>query len=257
MWEYNQVIDDYVTWIKDNTYLRTIGDGRYAEISTPFLDRHNDHLEIYVTKKGDTIRLSDDGFTLSDLKASGVEMTSTKRQQIFRTVLNGFGVQLSDQDELYLDANPTNIGQKKHYLIQAILAVNDMYVMSQENIYSLFKEDVERFFGSKDIYYTKDIKIGGKSGFDHNIDFVISASRSKPERLIKTVNVPKKDTIGPVLFTFADIAAVRETTTKNIIIYNDIERSVSTDVASAIKNYGVIGIPWSEKENRVEEFQLT
>ncbi len=251
-----QIIENYIKWIKDNTVIKSIQDGAICEISTPFLDRHNDHLQIYIQKQNDMYILTDDGYTIADLNMSGMEFNTPKREQIFKTVLNGFGVKLGSNNELYIEANLNNIGQKKHYLLQAILAVNDMYTLSQETVYSLFKEDVERYFKSNDIYFSRDIKITGKTGFDHNIDFLISASKNKPERLIKTVNIPKKDPIMATIFAFSDITAIREQPTNNYVIYNDVDRQVSPDVVSALSSYGIKNIPWSQKERCKEEFVM-
>jgi hypothetical protein len=251
-----QIIENYIKWIKDNTVIKSIQDGVICEISTPFLDRHNDHLQIYVQKQNDMYVLTDDGYTIADLNMSGMEFNTPKREQIFKTVLNGFGVKLGNNNELYIEANLNNIGQKKHYLLQAILAVNDMYTLSQETVYSLFKEDVERYFKSNDIYFSRDIKITGKTGFDHNIDFLISASKNKPERLIKTVNIPKKDPIMATIFAFSDIVAIREQPTNNYVIYNDVDKQVSPDVVSALSSYGIMNIPWSQKERCKEEFVM-
>jgi len=185
---------------------------------------------------------------------SGLEINTPKREKIFRTVLNGFGIKTDQNNALYVEATLNNIGQKKHHLLQAILAVNDMYTLSQEMVYSLFKEDVELYFKSNEIYFSKDIKITGKTGFDHNIDFLLTASKAKPERLIKTVNNPKRDSILSSIFAFTDIVEVREEKTSNYVVYNDIEKTVSQDVIGALTNYGVKHIPWSEKERCIEEF---
>lgn len=179
------VIAEYLKWIKDNTVIKTVEEGKVCSISTPFLDRHNDHLDIYLSRTNDSLKLTDNGYTIADLKMSGFEINTPKRESILKTALNGFGVKMNGNDELYVDANSQNIGQKKHYLLQAIIAVNDMFNLAQETIYSLFKEDVELYFKSNDIFFSKDIKLTGKSGFDHNIDFLIPASKNKPERLIK------------------------------------------------------------------------
>lgn len=259
---WNEIIDNYVRWIKDNTSIRSVRDGASCEITTPFLDSRNDHLQIYVIKEGDRLTLTDDGQTIHDLFTSGVEINSPKRKEILKTILNGLGVHLVERDgtmgkdSLYVTANIGNVGQQKHRLLQAILAVNDMNVLSQENVVSLFKEDVELYLKSKELFHTKDVKITGKSGFDHNIDFIVSASRSHPERLIKTMSKPAKDPILATLFAFSDIGQVREQTTRNFIIYNDMTEVPSEEVIGAIGNYGITGIPWSKKERCLEEFAL-
>lgn len=251
-----QVITEYLKWIKDNTVVRTVEDGKICLISTPFLDRHNDHLDIYMLKNNGTIKLTDNGYTVADLKMSGFEINTPKRESILKTALNGFGVKMNGNDELYVEATAHNIGQKKHYLLQAILAVNDMFNLAQETVYSLFKEDVELYFRSNDIFFTKDIKLTGKSGFDHNVDFLIPATKSRPERLIKAINTAKKETVLSSIMAFNDINQTRETTTKNFVVYNDIEKEVSKDVIGALDNYGVKHIPWSKKEECLTEFSL-
>jgi len=40
---------------------------------------------------------------------------------------------------------PQDFAQKKHSLLQAMLAVNDMFVMGEEHVLSLFREDVAVF----------------------------------------------------------------------------------------------------------------
>lgn len=251
-----QVIAEYLKWIKDNTVTKTVEEGKVCSISTPFLDRHNDHLDIYLLKTNDNLKLTDNGYTIADLKMSGFEINTPKRESILKTALNGFGVKMNGNDELYVDANPQNIGQKKHYLLQAILAVNDMFNLAQETVYSLFKEDVELYFKSNDIFFSKDIKLTGKSGFDHNIDFLIPASKNKPERLIKAINTAKKDTVLSSIMAFNDINQTRETPTKNFVVYNDLEKEVSKDVIGALDNYSVKHIPWSHKELSLTEFRL-
>ncbi len=220
------------------------------------MDRHNDHLDIYIIKNNGSFKITDSGYTIADLKMSGFEINTPKRETILRTALNGFGVKINGNNELYVEATTNNIGQKKHYLLQAILSVNDMFNLAQETISSLFKEDVELYFRSNDIVFSKDIKISGKSGFDHNIDFLIPQTKNKPERLIKTINTPRKDSILSSIMAFSDINQTRETPTKNYVVYNDIDREVSKEVISALDNYGVSHIPWSKKEQTLLDFSL-
>lgn len=250
-----EIIEKYVQWIKDNTVVHDIQDGHACAISTPFIDRHNDHIEIYILRHEQGYKLTDDGFTLNDLEMSGMDVVSSpKREKIFKAILNGFGVKLGDEQELYVLANESNIGQKKHYLIQAILAVNDMFTLSRENVYSMFKEDVELYFSTHNLRFSKDIKLTGKTGFDHNIDFLVPASVGKPERLIKAVNDPKKDYIFQVIFAFNDIRDLRESPTNNYVVFNDLETQPSSDVISALENYQIKHIGWSQKELCLSEF---
>lgn len=255
--EFDKIIENYIDWIRDNTLIKTIKEGNTASIDTPFLDRHNDTVQFYVTKKDDKFILTDDGYTVHDLSVSGLDLNSERRQKIFQTTLNGFGIKYDKGSEaLFVETNSNNIGQKKHYFIQAILAINDMYSLSKESVFSLFNEDIERFFKENEIIYVKDVRLAGRSGFDHKLDFTIPASKTRPERLIRTVNEPKKDLIGGALWSFQDIRLNRDNDTLNYVIYNDMEKSASVDVLDALRNYGVRGIGWKDKDKIISELSL-
>ncbi len=113
----------------------------------PFLDRHNDQLQIYVKRAGDTLILTDDGYILGDLELSGFEITTEKRKRVLHSILNGFGARLQD-DEIISEATTESFPQKKHDIIQAMLAINDLFVMAPPMVARFFKEDVEKYLSS-------------------------------------------------------------------------------------------------------------
>ena len=81
------IIQQYLKWIRDNTIAKSINDEKVCSISTPFLDRHNDHLDIYLIKENGNILLTDNGYTIADLKMSGMEINTPKRENILKTAL--------------------------------------------------------------------------------------------------------------------------------------------------------------------------
>ena len=85
------LINDYIEWLRQNISIKEIN-GIY-EITTPFLDRHNDHLQIYIKKSDGGLILTDNGQTITNLRLSGFEFTPEKKQ-ILNSILNGFGVKL-------------------------------------------------------------------------------------------------------------------------------------------------------------------
>jgi hypothetical protein len=99
----------------------------WVEITTPFLDRHNDYIQIYVRSTGGIYELSDDGHTINDLEASGCNLETDKRQELLRLTLNGFNVDVKN-GQLQTKATAYNFSFRKHAMVQAILAVNDLFV---------------------------------------------------------------------------------------------------------------------------------
>ena len=137
--EVQSLLDQYWTWLRDRTSLREVGD--WIEITTPYLDRHNDYLQIYAKRVNGGFILTDDGYILEDLEQSGCKIDSAKRQALFKTTLNGFGVQVNEK-ALEVRASADNFALRKHNLVQAMLAVNDLFYLASPMIASLFCEDV-------------------------------------------------------------------------------------------------------------------
>ncbi len=136
--EIQELLDKYIAWLRDKTVLRQVKD--WIEITTPYLDRNNDYLQIYVKRDNGGFILTDDGYTIEDLRQSGCELDSKKRKDLLTLTLNGFGVKI-DGGALIVHASSDNFALKKHNLVQAILAVNDLFYLAVPMVASLFLED--------------------------------------------------------------------------------------------------------------------
>lgn len=248
--ECQRLINTYLEWLRKGLSVETL-DGA-CELTTPFLDRHNDHLQVYAVKKNGNIILSDDGYILADLRATGLEFNTPKRQLILQSVLNGLGVHLAN-NQLVVEASTANLGQRLHSLIQAMLALNDMFVMAEPRVASFFWEDVKLFLELHEVRYSPRVKIAGKSGFDHAIDFLIPKSKTRPERLAQAINAPSKNTIGAYLFLLTDTRGARGDESEAYAFLNDRDREVGGDVIEALDAYGVVPALWSKRENFVQQ----
>ena len=244
------LIDRYWIWLKDRTKLREIGD--WIEITTPYLDRHNDCLQIYAKRANGGFVLTDDGYILEDLEQSGCRIDSPKRQALFNTTLNGFGVQ-SDGRALEIRTSADNFALRKHNLVQAMLAVNDLFYLASPTIASLFHEDVVAWLDLSDVRYTPNVKFTGKSGYDHRFDFVIPKSRAHPERILRAINRPSRDTAQAMAFSWIDTREVRSPEARAYAVLNDSEQIVSENVLDAMRNYDVHPIPWSSRDKARDE----
>ena len=167
--------------------------------------------------------------------------------------LNGFGVRMNSE-ALEVHASPENFPTRKHNLIQAILAVNDLFYLAQPVVESLFFEDVIAWLDASDIRYTPKVKFTGISGFDHLFDFVIPKSASKqPERIVQAINRPTRDTAEAFIYKWSDTREVRPPDSKAYAILNDFEQSISGGVLDAFRNYQIYPVPWSSRGEVVTE----
>jgi hypothetical protein len=243
--EVQQLLDEYYSWLKDKTALRQVD--KWVEITTPYLDRHNDYIQIYAKKENGGYVLTDDGYTIGDLERGGCKLQSPKRQDLLRMTLNGFGVQ-QHEDRLEVHATPDNFAMRKHNLVQSLLAVNDIFYLATPMVASLFYEDVATWLDLLEIRYTPRVKFTGKTGFDHLFDFVIPKSKREPERLIQTINKPSRDTSQALIWSWIDTREVRPPDSQAFALLNDLEQPVSSAVTDALSNYEVQPILWSQRE---------
>ncbi|MGD0012328.1 MAG: DUF1829 domain-containing protein [Terriglobia bacterium] len=243
--EMQTLLERYRAWLKDKTILRQVND--WVEITTPYLDRHNDYLQIYAQRSNGGYILTDDGYVLQDLLSSGCALDSAKRQALLKMTLSGFGVRLED-GRLEVKASPDNFALRKHNLVQAMLTVNDLFFVASPVVSSLFYEDVLAWLELHEIRYTPRVKFTGKSGIDHLFDFVIPKSRARPERILRTVNRPNKTTAEVLVFSWIDTREVRPPESQAYAFLNDTEQPPPTKVVDALRSYDVQTILWSKRE---------
>jgi hypothetical protein len=239
-------LDKYFQWLKDKTVLKELGD-QWMEITTPYLDRHNDCLQIYLKPVENGYLLSDDGYILRDLASSGCSLDTPKRKELLKGALVGFGVNLED-NQLIIRASADNFALKKHNLIQAMVAVNDLFYLTSTNVTSLFLEEVTEWMDLAHVRCVSKVKFTGKSGYDHMFDFVIPKSDLRPERLIEVVNNPKKDAAELVLFKWIDTRETRPANSQLFAILNNKNGSNLQYVMDAFRSYDLMPILWTERE---------
>ena len=248
--EVQSLLDRYWKWLRDETNLRPLGD--WVEITTPYLDRHNDYLQIYAKRHDGGFVLTDDGYIVEDLEQSGCALNSPRRQVLLKTTLNGFGVHICGK-ELRVQASVDNFALRKHNLVQAMLAVNDLFYLAAPTVASLFYENVVSWLDACGIRYTPNARFAGKSGYDHQFDFVIPKSLVSPERVLRAITRPGRDTAHLMSFAWIDTREVRPPEARAYAILNDSDRPILQSVLDAMRNYDVRPVAWSDREEAREE----
>jgi hypothetical protein len=249
--EVQALLDEYQVWLRDNTMLREVDE--WVEITTPYLDRHNDCLQIYATRNGADWTLSDDGFIIGDLEMSGCTLDTPKRLALLNMTLAGFGVRRNASDALIVRASQNSFATKKHSLLQAMLAVNDLFYLASPTIANLFFEDVSVWLDESQVRNTPRVRFFGESGYDHLFDFVIPKSASEPERMLQTINSPGRDTATRVAFACYDTRTARPDDSRTYAVLNDAQGRISSQVIDALENYEVHPILWSQRDQVRDE----
>ena len=191
------LLQSYTTWLGEQIKTRTIGE--YQEITTPFFDRHNDCIQLYLKKLTEQeYLLSDGGYTIQDLESCGCRLDTEKRQELLNETLAGLGVSLSE------DTSKQNVGQ-------------------------MFTEDVKHWLTKHNIRYSTKISLVGKSGMAHSFELVIppSPDETTPERLIQTYNNLTLQQIEALAFRWNDVRQIRPS---KLYVITSSSRSLSKGV---------------------------
>lgn len=244
--EINGLLDAYHVWLKQKTSLQQVEE--CVVITTPYLDRHNDCIQIYACPEQGGYLLTDDGYTIRDLEMSGCRLDSPRRRALLEMTLRGFGVQLAG-DAIQVHAAAGNFPLRKHSLVQAMLAVNDLFSLASATVTSVFLEDVTAWLDLHEIRYTPGLKFTGRTGFDYHFDFVIPRSRNQPERLIRAINQPERQVAQAAVLAWLDTRDVRPPESRLYVVLNDDAGAVRPSVIDALRSYDVRSIAWSARED--------
>lgn len=164
----------YLEWYKAKSSFKNLN-SKTVRIDVPFLDNFSDEVTMYaIENSNNTITLTDDGWTIDNLESLGVYISkSVNRKRIFNQKLMTFGIK-NENDELTITVPLSKFSDAKNRLLQAMLSVNDMFMLSKNNTKSLFIEDVGNFLEENQIRATPDVSFSDASGMTFNFDFTRS-----------------------------------------------------------------------------------
>jgi hypothetical protein len=251
------VRDDYLHWLRGNM-IEFQREGRPI-LSTPFLDPFNDGIEIAIDTQGSEYLLHDSGKTIENLLDMGVQIEkSERRKTIIDHALAGSGVKLNN-NRLETRATSANRSQRIHFLLTAILRLNDLWMTSTPRAVTDFFEIVKEYFDQNSILYTANKSITGRT-VEHPIDFIIPLPKGK-DRLVKLVPRPSLQASKLVSFTWVDLQE-SQPSAERIVLLNDITtvdaddtslpdpaRSISENALSILSGYSTRIYRWSEAAN--------
>ena len=105
--------------------------GEWVEVTTLFLDRHNDNIQIYILpQKKDDYLLTDDGDTINDLGISGCSFDTPEEKALLETTINMCCATLNG-NAIEVVADGKTLSQKTYIILLAMFAVNALFDFGQ------------------------------------------------------------------------------------------------------------------------------
>ncbi len=242
-------IQDYYSFLKQNTAVIQNIQSDWYVISTPFIGLFNDAIDIYCKEKDGTITLSDDGKTSRNLELIGATISrSPKRKEVIEKILLNYGIRFED-GELLVTATMKDFPQKKHNLMSAIMEISDMYLLAKQNVLSVFKEDVRTYLEEQEIIYTPHFISKGSTGLEFTFDFQIA--KKDKEIVLNTFNTINKTNLSKFLFSWDDIRQTRQRVTQkeliSLAVINNEEKEVKDEYLEALRSKGSDYILWTDR----------
>ncbi len=228
----------YWDWVRGQTFIRDLG-GVY-EITTPYLDRFNDCIQIHAKMLGvGKVLISDAGETLEDMVLSGHSYASGRLAPAFQEIMNGFGVSLDHQNEsLKVECSLEDFPVTAHNLIQAILAINDLgYVTTSERIpkQATFRKQVKKKFSSFEGWkVTDDPLFTGKSGVPRKFNFMVNDII-----VIQCFASISKQSVDAFIFAWLDAGAQNNKQLRCSALIQPIEGQNTTNACNIMKYYEI------------------
>lgn len=131
----NVLKKEYFDWLFKEYSYQDLSE-TIVKIDTPFLDNQFDYITMYVEFYPDgKINLTDDGWTLHELKSNGVYFTPRNKvnTQLLKNIVNSLGIDLID-NELSIKTDLDKFPIAKQRLLQCIMQVNDLIALKNNNI---------------------------------------------------------------------------------------------------------------------------
>lgn len=247
---------DYLAWLRDR--IKTVQQGDVSVLSTPFLDPFHDGIQIYVEHHNGEYILHDNGDTIEHLQCLGIKIEdSARRNALVERATAGCAVRLAS-GRLESTASVTNLPQRAHFLITAVLRLNDLWMSHVPHTFTDFFELVSEFLDQQDVRYAANVSIPGRT-VEHPIDFVIPLPQ-KAERLVKLIGSPSPQTAKLVSFTWMELKEVRPVAQRAVVL-NDIRsadpltdeseetfRQVSDQTVAILRGYSDTIYRWSQRD---------
>ena len=101
------------------------------EITTSFLDIHNDHIVLHYKETTEGVWINDNGYTINDLKLIELNLESNTIKKLFEGILRRYNINLH-KDMLFKSTTYQSLPQDINTFIQAILDINMLYTVSMK-----------------------------------------------------------------------------------------------------------------------------
>lgn len=145
---------------------------RHIRIRTPFLYPDGDLVDLFYREEGEQKIITDLGETMRWLRSQTLSPKRTNKQKaLIQDICMTLGVEFF-QGELLVRVSPgQSLSEQLSHLSQAIMRASDLWLTYRTRTPYTFVDEIEEFLEEKNIRYSKNDKLIGRSQRPYSIDF--------------------------------------------------------------------------------------
>ena len=267
-----KLMGDYRNWLLESTSLRSVGGA--VEITTPFLDRHNDCIQIYVREMGDDrLLLTDEGETIDDLEMSGISLKPLMQKELMKVATTGFGIDF-ENGVISVSASPNQFPLALNNLVQAILSINDLFytvkpsskhmniptarimnAVTDENAKSgIFRNNVGEWLAAQKFEIKRNASFSGKFYEKYKFHYMIRKFEHSPDRFVQAIVDSDRIKAREFAFAWLDTEESRPPDSKAFAVLDNRNNIIPPGLEDALHDYGIKPILWTDRGRGADIF---
>ncbi|CXM33150.1 Protein of hypothetical function DUF1828 [Staphylococcus aureus] len=133
------------------------------------------------------------------------------------------------------------------------MKIYDLTLTTKSNVTNRFYEEVFEFLYDREIRGLAQVSVSGESGLKYSIDYIVSETKSQPEKLVNFTNNLDFNKITNI---YRDIKPNRPSRNKlepiMLIIVNDVYHPINERAQTVAEHENLEILKWSNKSKIIE-----
>lgn len=136
------------------------------------------------------------------------------------------------------------------------MKIYDLTLTTKSNVTNRFYEEVFEFLYDREIRGLAQVSVSGESGLKYSIDYIVSETKSQPEKLVNFTNNLDFNKITNEAYIYRDIKPNRPYRNKlepiMLIIVNDVYHPINERAQTVAEHENLEILKWSNKSKIIE-----
>lgn len=137
-------------------------------------------------------------------------------------------------------------------MLQAMLAVTDLFYAAAPEVRTFFHADVRSWLDEARVRHVADGLYAGQSGYTHTLDCVVPGFDDKPERMLMSMNSHDEQGVRNFIVICADVIGAQERA-KPYAVLNDTHAAVEEREIDALRKHEITPVLRSRRKVHEEE----